>query len=69
MADTTPPRRRPAVSVLVVWPVLSLAGWGAARLLGGPEDLVNSVVKVGTLMAAVAAVDSTRRGWQRRRTG
>ncbi|MFF7214752.1 hypothetical protein ACFZAU_30130 [Streptomyces sp. NPDC008238] len=54
--------------MLVVWPVLSLAGWGAARLLGGPEDLVDSVVRVGTLMAAVAAVESTRRRRQRRRT-
>ncbi|WP_406262309.1 hypothetical protein OH779_07255 [Actinacidiphila glaucinigra] len=66
MTDTTPSRRRLAVSVLVVWPALSLAGRGLAHALGGTEDLVDSAVKVGLLMLAVAAVDRTRR-WRHRR--
>ncbi|WP_326578634.1 hypothetical protein OIE69_35020 [Actinacidiphila glaucinigra] len=66
MTHTTPFRRRLAISVPVVWPTLSLAGWGLAHVLGGPENLVDSAVKVGMLMLAVAAVDRTRR-WRHRR--
>lgn len=68
MADTTPFRRRLAVTVLVVWPALSLAGWGLAHLLGGPEDLIDSATTVGTLMPAVATVEKTRQLRQRLRT-
>ncbi|MFB7288758.1 hypothetical protein [Actinacidiphila glaucinigra] len=69
MTGTTPSRRRLAVSALVVWPALSLAGWGLAHVLGGPEDLVGSAATVGVLMLAVAAVDRTRRWRQHRRAG
>ncbi|MFF4958324.1 hypothetical protein [Streptomyces sp. NPDC001222] len=65
MADTTPHRRRLATTVLIVWPTLSLAGWGLARVLGGPEDLADSAVRVGTLIVAVAVVERARQ-WRKR---
>ncbi|GHD84908.1 hypothetical protein [Streptomyces naganishii] len=67
MADTTPRGRRLTIIVLVVWPTLSLAGWGLARVLGGPEDLADSAVRVGALIVAVAVVERARRCWKRRR--
>ncbi|MET9043553.1 MULTISPECIES: hypothetical protein [unclassified Streptomyces] len=69
MADNTPPRRRPAITVLVVWPTLSLAGWGVAHVLGGPEDLADSAATVGTLMAAVAVMERVRQWRKRGRRG
>ncbi|MET8788294.1 hypothetical protein [Streptomyces sp. NPDC004589] len=69
MADNTSPRRRPAVTVLVVWPALSLAAWGMAHVFGGPEGLADSAVTVGALMAAVAVVERTRQWRKRGRRG
>lgn len=69
MTDPNPSRRRLTVSVLVVWSALSLTGRDLAHALGGTEDLVDSAVKVGLLMPAVAAVDRTRQWRHRRRAG
>ncbi|OIK25812.1 hypothetical protein [Streptomyces malaysiense] len=68
MADNTPHRRRLALTVLIVWPALSLAGWGLARVLGGPEDLADSAVRVGALIGAVAVVERARQRRKRHRS-
>ncbi|MGI5139161.1 MULTISPECIES: hypothetical protein [unclassified Streptomyces] len=69
MADITPLRRRLAATALIVWPTLSLAGWGLARILGGPEDLADSAVRVAALMVAVAVVMRVRQWRKRHRPG
>ncbi|MFG2301876.1 hypothetical protein [Actinacidiphila glaucinigra] len=56
MTDPSPSRRR-------------LTGRDLTHALGGTEDLVDSAVKVGLLMPAVAAVDRTRQWRHRRRAG
>lgn len=58
--------RRLAMPVLVVWPALTLAGWGLARIFGGPESLADCAATAGILMIG-ACLSERARQWRERR--